>query len=86
MTRDEAEAEAAKRERHKSKHMTNKRWAAVNWDGEWKVRLIDNHVEPPRREAPSEGGINLFDVMVVTCILARGVSKSLASEKPKEGE
>lgn len=43
MTREEAIAEAAKREKNKSKHMTHKVWRAVEVeDGVWKPQLIDN--------------------------------------------
>jgi hypothetical protein len=42
MTEHEARTEAAKRERHKSKHMTHKRWSAVHDDVKgWHVVLVD---------------------------------------------
>jgi hypothetical protein len=50
MTREAAEAEAAKRERHKSKFLTDKRWAAVHTSVRgWHVALIHDHVQIERK-------------------------------------
>lgn len=46
MTKDEAIAEAAKRESHKSPGLSHKRWAAVHDSVKgWHVALIDDHAK-----------------------------------------
>lgn len=46
MTKADAQALAAKRERHKSKHLSNKRWVAAHDPVKgWHAALIDNHAE-----------------------------------------
>ncbi len=64
MDENTAKAEAEKREKHKSKQLAHKRWAAVQKDdGTWGVALQDNHREiarVARNEAKDAFGRLLF--------------------------
>lgn len=68
MTREQAEAEAIKRNRHMGKHLRNtKTWRAEhNSVKGWHVALVDVMREPPKRPAAmDDSGISLLDVMGV---------------------
>lgn len=69
MTFDEAVAEAAKRERHKSKHLSAKRWTAVNeFSHGWKVKLVDVPV------AKTEPKLNLEDVPLSVVLFGKAAT------------
>ena len=66
MTEDEASAEAAKRERHKSKHLRHKRWEAREQpDGSWKPALVD--IAQPTVNRPNTVA---FDPLVVGAVIS----------------
>lgn len=43
MNRDEAEALAVKRNAHKSKALVHKTWKAIEENGQWGVKLLDDN-------------------------------------------
>ena len=67
MNEQQARYEAAKRERHKSKHMTHKRWEAVHDSVKgWHVALVDNFKPMPVSSTPmGDSSISLGDMLLI---------------------
>lgn len=89
MTKSEADALAFKREQHKSKHLTAKRWAAAHDSVKgWHVALIDNHHELARqakiegRQAYLAGDVRAFMDAATKHLLATCAAAVAEIDKP----